>query len=167
MHFHLMSAVDDEQLIKTGKQFNQPSVCPACLPIPPLCSSSTNTELNSSIPVASFKSTVVLDQARLCTSTSKHRQSMYNVWLCSINLRPAKHLPRMWMKEYKQQCMHFITVINITSLINAIISSFWADLQTFKYCSAITLEHPHSSAHYLPFFMDLGSPGHQIVKTKQ
>lgn len=53
--------------------------------IPPRCSSTSVAALNSSIPFALLKSTVVMDQARLCTSTSKHRQSMYNVWLCSMN----------------------------------------------------------------------------------
>lgn len=36
---------------------------------------SANAELNSSIPFASFKSTVDSDEARLCTSTSKHRRT--------------------------------------------------------------------------------------------
>lgn len=85
---------------KNAWLLNKSPFCLIFLPSPPLWSNSNNTELNSSIPFALFKSTVVLDEASLCTSMSKHRQSMYNVWLCSKNLRPSICPPRLFIKKY-------------------------------------------------------------------
>ena len=111
----------------------------------PQCCSSTNTGINSSIPLALFKSTVVLDEGCLCTSTSKHRQN--SVWPCSINLS----LLRLKIKKYTNITCTLLLIWS-KNAVKTFSFGQLAHLQVKLSHNSMTLEYPHSQCCFLPIF---------------